>query len=367
MLFYMTQVDKMLFALLRAALGIEEFKMKPTADDWRQLYDAATRQSLLGVCFAEATRQLVPMDVALPWASEAETIRGLNALLNSEAARLTRLFAEAGFQTAILKGQANARLYPDKLLRQPGDIDIWVEGGYQRVVDLCLKTFPGDLDVDRYDYHIQLPADENGVVVEVHYQPSSGNFNPFTNHRLQQWLGTEIGILTPVEEGFNVPSYRFALVMQLAHIQRHFLEEGIGIRQIVDYYWLLNKASADDRKVVGGLLKSFGLQRMAGALMWMLQEVLHLDRQLMLCPPDSKWGERVLQDVMDGGNFGRFAERAGFHSWKRVSKTKFRHLQLLPFNCWEVVCLELHYVKQVARTIPERIKYRTFSLSDLKR
>ena len=363
MLFYMTQVDKMLFALLRAALGIEEFKMKPTADDWRQLYDAATRQSLLGVCFAEATRQLVPMDVALPWASEAEAIRGLNALLNSEAARLTRLFAEAGFQTAILKGQANARLYPDKLLRQPGDIDIWVEGGYQRVVDFCLKTFPGDLDVDKYDYHIQLPADENGVVVEVHFQPSSGNFNPFTNHRLQQWLGTEIGILTPVEEGFNVPSYRFALVMQLAHIQRHFLEEGIGIRQIVDYYWLLNNASADDRKTVGGLLKSFGLQRMAGALMWVLQEVLHLDKQLMLCPPDSKWGERVLEDVMDGGNFGRFAERAQQGFWLFNIKKRGRQIRLLPFKCDEICWHNFIFAKHIIKTIPLRIKNRTLLLS----
>ena len=363
----MTQLDNTLFALLRAALGIEEFKEKPTTDEWRHLYDAATRQSLLGVCFAEATKQTVPMDVALSWASEVETIRGLNTLLNSEAARLTQLFAEAGFQTAILKGQANARLYPDKFSRQPGDIDIWVDGGRQRVEDFCLKSFPGDMDVDRYDYHIQLPTDENGVVVEVHHQPSSGNFNPFSNRRLQQWLGTEIRIVTPVEEGFNVPTYRFALVMQLAHIQRHFLEEGIGIRQMVDYYWLLNNASADDRQIVGGLLKSFGLHRMAGALMWILQEVMHLDRQLMLCPPESKWGSWVLQDVIDGGNFGWFAERAGFRSWKRVSKTKFRHMRLMPFNCWEIVWLELHYVKQVVCTIPERIKYRTFSLSELKR
>ena len=364
MLFYMTQVDKMLFALLRAALGIEEFKMKPTADEWRQLYDAATRQSLLGVCFAEATRQPVPMDVALPWASEVEAIRGLNALLNSEAARLTRLFAEAGFQTAILKGQANARLYPDKLLRQPGDIDIWVEGGYQRVVDFCLKAFPGDLDVDRYDYHIQLPADENGVVVEVHYQPASGNFNPFTNRRLQQWLGTEIGILTPVEEGFNVPTCRFALVMQLAHIQRHFLEEGIGIRQIEDYYWLLNNASADDRKTVGGLLKSFGLQRMAGALMWILQEVLHLDKQLMLCPPDSKWGERVLQDVMDGGNFGWFAERAQQGFWLFNIKKRGRQIRLLPFKCDEICWHNFIFAKHIIKTIPLRIKNRTLLLSE---
>jgi hypothetical protein len=33
--------------------------------------------------------------------------------------------------------------------------------------------------------------------------------------------------VSKVDEGFYVPSVRFALVMQLAHIQRHFLAGGI--------------------------------------------------------------------------------------------------------------------------------------------
>lgn len=105
-----------------------------TDDEWRWLYKEATRQSLLGVCYVN--RADMPKDLAMCWAPAVETIRGLNKLLNGEAARLTRLFADQGRKATILKGQANARLYPDPYLRQPGDIDIWVEGGRDSVIAL---------------------------------------------------------------------------------------------------------------------------------------------------------------------------------------------------------------------------------------
>ena len=45
------------------------------------------------------------------------------------------LFEDEGHRTAILKGQANARLYPQPWSRQPGDIDIWVDGGKDKVME----------------------------------------------------------------------------------------------------------------------------------------------------------------------------------------------------------------------------------------
>lgn len=93
-------------------------------------------------------------------------------------------------------------------------------------------------------HHVHLPENEQGVTVEAHFRPSSGNFNPITNRRLQLWLKKEILSATMVEEGFCVPSIRFALVMQLAHIQRHFLGGGIGLRHVCDYYWLLCEISS---------------------------------------------------------------------------------------------------------------------------
>lgn len=50
-------------------------------------------------------------------------------------------------------------------------------------------------------HHVHLPATKEGVVVEVHFRPSSGNRCPWTNRRLQEWLEEEIRTVIRVEEG----------------------------------------------------------------------------------------------------------------------------------------------------------------------
>lgn len=354
------------YQLLRLSLGLaQEFPVDANADMWRWLYQMAVRQSLVGVCYQGVCllpdEKKPPMEIAMQWASEAESIRGMNDLLYHEAARLTLEFAERGRKTAILKGQANARLYSDKYMRQPGDIDIWVEGGRKNVLALL-----PDHPKPSY-HHVHLPKNEQGVTVEIHFRPSSGNFNPFTNRRLQRWLAHEIQNTTAAPEGFNVPSVRFALVMQLAHIQRHFLAGGIGLRHVCDYYWLLRKASADDLFQVERLLRKFGLRHTAGALMWVIGEVLQLGTVKMIGYPDSYRGEWMLQEIIAGGNFGWYAERQKHGTLRRVLEGRLRHLRLMKFDFREMLWLELRFWKAVVATLPTRIRYRTLSLRDIPR
>ena len=359
----MTQQDEKLFALVRAAMNGDAFEAPLTDDDWRWLYKTAVRQSMLGVCYME--RADMPKDVAINWVTKAEMIKGLNALQYQEAARLTKLFAEAGRRSAILKGQANARLYPDPFLRQPGDIDIWVEGGKESVKALLADMhLISPEDAESY-HHVHLAPNEQGVIVEVHFRPSSGNFNPFTNRRLQQWLEQEIPHTTAVEQGFNVPSVRFALMMQLAHVQRHFLAGGIGLRHICDYYMLLKNSTEEDRGEVASHLSSFGLRHGAAALMWVLREVLHLEEDLMLCQPDSYRGKWVMREMMAGGNFGKFAKRQGHSTLSRILEGRWRSLRMMPFDFWEMLSLESRFWKMVVKTLPTRIRYRTLSLRNI--
>ena len=354
------------YKLLRLSLGLtQESPVDVDANGWRRLYQTAIRQSLVGVCYQgvcllpEGSKP--PLEMAMQWATEAESIKGMNELLYQEATRLTREFEEKGHRTAILKGQANARLYPDKYARQPGDIDIWVEGGKESVLAL-LPNHP-----KAAYHHVHLPANEQGVTVEVHFRPSSGNFNPITNRRLQRWLEKEILTSTIVDEGFYVPSVRFALVMQLAHIQRHFLAGGIGLRHVCDYYWLLKHSTVEDRHVVSSVLRSFGLWHTAMALMWVLGEVLRLDKTLMLSAPDRYRGEWMLREMMEGGNFGWYAERQKHGVLRRVLEERLLHLRLMKFDFWEMFWLEVSYWKAIVQTLPTRIKYRTLTLRDIPR
>ena len=349
----MGKYEKILYALLRAAMTGGTFDEALTDDEWRWLYKAAMKQSLLGVCYVN--RADMPMDVAMTWAATVESIRGLNKLLNEEAARLSKLFADQGRKTAILKGQANARLYPDPYSRHPGDIDLWVEGGRDSVVAML-----NDLQILSDDkilyHHAHMKTDNSSIKVDIHFRPSPGNKNPITNRRLQKWLEEEIKNTTRVDLGFNVPTVRFALVMQLAHIQYHFLASGIGLRHICDYYWLLKNATEEDRQAVRKVLKSFGLQHSAEALMWLLGEVLHLEEELMYCKKDRRRGEWMLRVIMAGGNFGMFAERRNNSLLRRAVAGRLRHLKLMRFDFWEVFWMEAIVWKNIIKTMPLRIK-----------
>ncbi len=364
----MEQNHQTFYALLRSAITGEICEVEPSEEEWIALYHITKQQSLTGVLWSVVKERRLPEDLAMQWTGEAETIRGLNALLNEKAAQLTQLFASQGHKTAILKGQANARLYPDRLNRQPGDIDIWVEGGRKQVIALLdkLGMMPEKRELSTSYHHVHLPASKDGIVVEVHFRPSSGVYDPLKNRRLQRWLEQEIQTTTMTEQGFHVPTIRFALVMQLAHIQRHFFSEGVGLRQLCDYYWLLHASTESDRKMVSALLSSFGLKEMAGALMWLLHQVLHLDEKLMLCEQDSTRGNWMLHDVVIGGNFGHYAQRQGFGLWRRVYENKRRNLQLMRFNFEEPFWVEVVYWTRIIRTLHIRIKYRTLSLRDFQ-
>ena len=364
---------QLFLALLRTAMTGEPFEPVPSAQEWSELFKIAGQQSVMGVCYTAFSHlskdQMPPMELLVKWMAEAETIRGLNELLNQEAARLTQLFSEQGRKTAILKGQANARLYPDKLSRQVGDIDIWVEGGKKGVVALLIKMklingigkrITEGKALDSY-HHIHIPSNKQGVTVEVHFRPSSGNYNPVTNRRLQQWLEHEIPSVTMVPEGFNVPSIKFALMMQLAHIQRHFLAGGIGLRQICDYYWLLRNSTTEDRQEVAAKLKSFGLRHIAGALMWVLGEVLHLDEDMMLCEAKSYRGEWLLREIMEGGNFGHYAGKDQSFFRRRMAILT-RGLRMMRFNFWEMTWTNLKFWTYILLSIPERIRRGHWSL-----
>ena len=358
------------YQFLRLSLGLtQEFPVDTDKELWQQLFKTAVRQSLVGVCYQGVCllpdEKRPPIGLVMKWAFEAEAIRGRNELQNQEAARLTRLFAEKGRRTVILKGQANARLYPDKLSRQTGDIDIWVEGGRDSVLALLTETGLIDGQGKTYaegHHQVRLTENEKGVIVEVHFGPPSDVYNPFANKRLHQWIEAEILHTERVDEGFIVPTVRYALVMQLSHVHHHFMGEGIGLRQVCDYFMLLRNSSDEDRRVVAEQLKRFGLQHTAEALMWVLGKVLQMDPSLMLCKPDSHRGEWMLRDSMSGGNFGRFAQRQRQGLWQKFFSRLSRRVRMLSFAPAEVTFSILHYLQGVIERRIERIRKKSLRL-----
>ena len=366
------KTDLLLFELLRFALDttgeLQCFAEAPTDAQWKAIYELAKRQCVRGVAFSGIKKlpenKRPARAMLLRWSLDAEAIAGKNKLMNQEAARLTQIFDGAGRKNAILKGQANARLYPDVLSRQAGDIDIWVEGGRKSVSELLYKLDLLNAETDDHAYslhHIHLPKNKDDITVEVHFRPASGI--PFRNGSLQKFMTEEIAKAEMVPEGFYSPSIKFALVMQLAHLQQHFYSEGVGLRQYIDYLMLLRHSTESDRNAAVAIMKRLGMMRACGAVMWLLQQVFGLERDLMLCEPCRWRGERLLKLALTDGNFGQYkAVPKPKNVFVRWYKDRVRTLKWLPFDPLNVVFKELKYWRATISLIPKRIKRRRIAL-----
>ena len=172
--------------------------------------------------------------------AESQMLEKANVRLNDAAIQVTEWFRKKGFRTCILKGQGNALMYPNPYSRTPGDIDIWVEGGDKRVISFVRSILPHE---KACYHHIEFPS-YKGVEVEVHYRPSF--LLCFWHDRKLQKYYERVKeeqfshrVMLGEQGEIAIPTVEFNLIFQLTHIYAHLMNEGIGLRQLLDYYYVL--------------------------------------------------------------------------------------------------------------------------------
>ena len=413
-----------IFAFLKYCFGSKEDMSRVIACmNWQELYFFASKQALLGLCFEgierlgkkypeELKRNPIGRELLMTWMGKAQQIRRQNMKVNAVAGKLFAMLRVDGMRCCVLKGQGNALMYPNPYSRTPGDIDVWIDASRERIMEYAQKKF--ELGDDIRLQHLETSLD--GVPVELHFFPCSMN-NPIYHARLQKWFRRNADLqsshIVGLPDGAGdiaIPTMAFNVIYQLCHLYHHFFDEGIGMRQIIDYFLVVNdfsknvfldydfsnhpvplskegstfspspsqwslhplrfprfrgtetsgsgdvtapsrcseplrskdggasKPSPDcagwDRRGVSGdtssafttdssastalvvvqrELKYLGLWKFAGAVMYVLKEVLGLAEDKMIVPMDEKRGRLLLAEILDGGNFGRhFTKYAGF-------------------------------------------------------
>ena len=327
-----------IFLFLKYCLGKKvDMSMVVAKIDWRQLYNFASRQALLGFCFdgierltkefsEELKQNPMGRDLLMTWMGAAQQIHRQNMKVNAVAGKLYSKFREDGLRCCILKGQGNALMYPNPYSRTPGDIDVWINASRERIMEYAQKKF--ELGDDIRLQHLETSLD--GVPVELHFFPCS--MNNILNHvRLQKWFRRNADLqcsnVVGLPDGAGdiaIPTSPFNVVYQLCHLYHHFFDEGIGMRQIIDYYYVVNN---DELLVIRDTLqrelKHLGLWKFAGAVMYVLKEVLGLSEEKMIVPMDEKRGKLLLAEILEGGNFGRHFTKYGHFTRQGMAKKYF--------------------------------------------
>ena len=246
-----------IFAVLQFCLDIKENISNVVARMvWQELYSFVSKQALLGLCFdgierlgkeypEELKQNPIGRELLMTWMGKAQQIRRQNMKVNAVASKLYSKFREDGLRCCILKGQGNALMYPNPYSRTPGDIDVWVNASREQITEYAKKHFEIGDDI-RY-HHLETSLD--GVPVELHFFPCTMN-NPIHNARLQKWFKRNADLqcsnVVSLPDGIGeiaIPTTAFNVIYQLTHLYHHFFDEGIGMRQIIDYFLVVNDFS----------------------------------------------------------------------------------------------------------------------------
>ena len=115
-----------------------------------------------------------------------------------------------------------------------------MEGGDKRVISFVRSVSPHE---KACYHHIEFPS-YKGVEVEVHYRPSF--LLCFWHDRKLQKHYERVKeeqfshrVMLGEQGEIAIPTAEFNLIFQLTHIFAHLMNEGIGLRQLLDYYFVL--------------------------------------------------------------------------------------------------------------------------------
>lgn len=338
-------------------------------DEWEEMFDLAKKQALLGLAFEGVKKlpkeQWPQGDIVLKWTMATEQIKRQNLRTTNVCLRLNDILAKEGFDTCILKGQAN-HVYYDSMIdgvslgmqRVCGDVDAWIwpkekmQHPVKSIIDYCQRK---NILISLCHLHAEVKP-IGGVPIEIHFRPSFLN-TPWRNRYFQKVFKSAVFENSKIDDIGIVKKLRvdYDLIFQMNHIYRHLLDEGVGLRQVFDFYVLLkdyNKERIVRKELMGKeeimkIISSCGMKRFATALMFVLKDIFHVGNDELICGISEKDGLVLLNEIMMAGNFGHYdirmndiEVRKGKLSFQlqRASRRFMRNLRFLSSYPEEVIC-----------------------------
>ena len=419
-------LQQLLFEMIQVAIGQRSSLSRAlTMEEWKGLYDLLKKHALLGIGYVAIQKlpkeQWPPKAMILQWVAIAQQIRQRNLELSEECNEVVTILKHDGIESVVIKGQSNLENYPEVLrdFRSSGDIDLWTKLTNDSGIPIAVqqgdaveyeyyKGVRGIIEYARLQrrvrgdksqfkplyYHVEYHTGK-GTEVEMHYRPSF-LCSPIRNMRMQRWFKEQFDVCLKnnCQLGFPVLTSSVNVVYQLVHLYRHVFEGGVGLRQLMDYYFALRVWHNDvmeckdlqtqgmwseglgspvmSAQEVMAVLRSFGMGKFAGAVMWVLNEVFFkneecrmkneecsdadevseqqlssIGQQLkekcvcepwMICEPNEKVGRKLLEEIMKGGNFGQYDERG----------KEFKNGGMMKHGLWK-----LKRVMRLVRSYPE--------------
>lgn len=300
-------MDKLFFELLQVSAGQKDcLDYGPSYQQWQELYRMAREHELTGVCYRGVERLFdyglrAPQDLIIDWMADAEAIKSSHAQLKKRSQKLQEKLLERGIRSSILRGQGGSAFYREELqeLYQTDGLDVLLDCSKERAVKFVRLT--GQTHV--LPAYCRLPlAVWDQVDVMLYYKLGIVR-NRLKTRRLRKFFKQNRELLFAREGELTLPTVTMSVFCVLLYTMQRFLYEGMSMRQVFDYYFVLQKAEGHfepfkNDVTIGQVLKECGMQRFAQGLMWVLQETMDLSQAYMPCEPLEQEGKFLLQEIM---------------------------------------------------------------------
>lgn len=332
------------FQLLRIGLwGKESLILDAplTERDWLQLRSYAMNHTVEGLIYDSFTHlkedQLPPLSLRIKWTVRVDQIERHNTKMNEVIASQYTAFTNQGLKPILQKGQGVAECYDIPKHRMSGDIDWYFENkGYENARTIIKEKKLNVRDTAGFS----LDYDWNGIHIE-HHKKLFDIGNPFKynylqklqlkyRHRQQELLINE------------VPIKLLAIELQVfqvnAHILKHLIFFGIGLRQICDSARLYHTvASQIDTEELKKIYKDTGILKWTHLLHIILVKYLGLEKEKIPFPYPEKWNaDWMMDEIWQSGNFG-------YHD-KRYEDGKVTAVSLQPDGAYRLwACFKMYF------------------------
>jgi hypothetical protein len=239
----------------------------------------------------------------------ADAIEQLNVRNTQVLKELSDVYEKMGISFVLLKGHGNALCYPNPKRRPPGDIDFFFyrEDDYRNANKWAERQ---GCDMHTESIHHQ-SFEYKKVHIENHKQVSY-----FQIRRYDRLLESEVQKIIEEDnflqldiEGIKVKilPLEFNVFFIFQHLFHHFIHLGIGMKQFCDWTLFWNKFSLQiDKEKFIRLAESFDL--LNAMKVFASAAVKYLGAKPSIFPfetdIDGKYVDLVMEDILNGGNFG---------------------------------------------------------------
>lgn len=334
------------------------FKVKEPKDfhcahmDWKSVFKISKQQATLGIVYAGIEtldkRCLPEENSLLLWYGYVQQIEANNDLLNKRLVEVVGKYRLANLFPVLLKGQGIGAYYPNPRYRQPGDIDLFFGDQYQKA-NAVAATWENVQFLSDTTFHRAFFYNDIEIENHVKYVEFCSRANAKAWEKVQQMVplvGHEKFRLENFE--VNVPTPQMNVIYVFLHFMHHFLQIGVGMRQVCDWACLWNaKHKEIDQDLFLRCVDLLCIRRSMTALTFIVTTYLGLPAAYI--PLDAtteqarRDGELMLRDILEMGNFGHdtaicrgFIRNHHWHNLKSYFMAFRRQLRLYRFYPSEV-------------------------------